>query len=123
MTKRILLVTGSRNIVDYKYVFTCLELTKKYLYNFNYVIVGDARGVDYLVKVWCLLNNIDHKEYPADWNRYGRGGGVVRNSVMVSDTDYGIGIHDGVSRGTADCVGKLKRAQKLLRVFYYEVYK
>lgn len=120
MSKIILLVTGSRSIYDADFVFKCMDETYSE-YKFGSVIVGDASGVDYLVTVWCRMHDILYDVRKADWARYKKGAGPIRNCEMVLEATYGIGIHDGKSPGTAHCVGELKKAGKLLRVFIYDM--
>lgn len=45
--------------------------------------------------------------YPADWDRYGKGAGPVRNRVMLdARPDLVIAFHDSIetSKGTKDCI-------------------
>lgn len=56
-----------------------------------YVRVGDAGGADEAVRLWCI-DNIDEVAltvYHADWDRYGKNAGPMRNKAML------LGIGDG----------------------------
>ena len=119
MTK--LLVTGSRTIMYGKLIFSILDLIKA-KHGFDEIIVGDARGVDMVTLNWCLSQSpsMYYKVYKADWKKYGKAAGPIRNKEMVKDCDFGIGIWDGKSRGTKHCIGELKKAGKLVEVFTYE---
>ncbi len=122
--KIILLITGSRSIENYKFVFSYLNKTRKKI-NFTEIIVGDAEGVDFLCVLYALYHNIPYHIEKAYWNKYGKSAGPIRNNIMVKKCTFGIGIYDGtnnkkISKGTKHCIGELKKQNKLLRVFKYE---
>lgn len=114
-----LLVTGTRTIMDVKFIYTVLDSVKD-IYGFDEVIVGDATGVDEITQLWCDEKGIPCDEEEAKWHKYGNGAGPIRNIEMVKECDLGIGIWDGKSRGTAHCIRTLREAKKLLMVFRYE---
>lgn len=101
MTK--LLVCGSRTITDPNYVWDAInyfiesqgidikDLT---------VIEGKAKGVDTLAKVWAQQRKIPVEEYPAEWDKYGKAAGYIRNEVMVKACDICLILWDGESKGT-----------------------
>lgn len=73
------------------------------------VIVGCARGLDRLVREWCGYN-LDHPNvFRADWDKYEKPAGHIRNGEMLAtNPDLVIAFPGG--RGTADCV---RQARKL----------
>lgn len=113
---RILLVTGSREILDYKFVFKSLDNIKKE-FDFDEILTGGAEGVDFLAHLYTLFHNISYEEIKPDWKQYGKAAGFIRNSEMVDICHKGIAIWDGYSKGTQHCIHELERANKLLRVF------
>ena len=113
-----LLVSGSQTIKDKDFVFSCLDkITSKY--EIQYLIEGEAKGVDIISRLYAKEHNIEVIPMKAKWNKYGRGAGIIRNSEMVNLCSKGLAIWDGTSRGTKDTIEKLRKAGKLLRVFYY----
>ena len=115
---KILLVTGSREISDYRFVFKSLDDIKKD-YSFDSLLTGGAEGVDFLVKLYALYHKIPYEQIKPDWKQFGKGAGAIRNAEMVDICDKGTAIWDGFSRGTQHCIYELDRANKLLRVFHY----
>ena len=101
MTK--LLVTGSRTIIDSDFVYGALDAIKD-KFEFDEIVVGDAKGVDMIVLNWCINNAIRANVYEAEWHIYGRSAGPIRNNEMVEICDFGIGIWDGESVGTKHCI-------------------
>jgi hypothetical protein len=75
------------------------------------IVHGDARGADRLAGAWAdaypdILVNEPH---PADWTRYGRRAGPIRNQEMLdSGIDLVIAFPGG--RGTADMVHRARKA-------------
>ena len=47
------------------------------------LIAGGANGADDLAESWAKLNNIKTEIYPADWEKYGKRAGYVRNKEML----------------------------------------
>lgn len=99
------------------------------------VVCGEAKGIDFLGKVWAKGQGIPVKSFPADWEKLGKKAGIVRNLEMAiyaaeidlsdgignidQDPHRGVGmllaIHDGKSSGTKHMI---KSARALgLRVF------
>lgn len=113
---RILLVSGSRTIEDVDFVFDCLDEIRKEC-DFNTIMEGGANGVDSLAGLYARTRNFGHITKYAQWNTYGKKAGILRNIEMVKECDYGIAIWDGKSPGTKHCIGELKKANKLLKVF------
>lgn len=105
------LISGSRGITDYEFVRKCLDDALRIE-----IVVGDAKGVDTLVQEYCMKRGIKCEIYHADWDKYGRAAGPIRNSEMVSKCDIGMAIWDGVSYGTKDAIYKLNHSHKLLKV-------
>jgi hypothetical protein len=44
--------------------------------------------------------NVEVRCYPADWNKYGKRAGFLRNAEMVSEADVLFAFWDGKSKGT-----------------------
>jgi hypothetical protein len=55
-----------------------------YLYDVT-IIAGGARGADSLAADWAAVNNTNYKEYPAQWEKYGRRAGYLRNKQMLDE--------------------------------------
>lgn len=68
------------------------------------VIHGAARGADTLGKEWAEDYNVPTEPYPADWKRYGKIAGRLRNAEMLvkGKPDVVIAFPGGV--GTAHMI-------------------
>ncbi len=73
------------------------------------IVQGGAVGADYIAKAWAEKHDIPGETFKAEWNKYGRAAGPIRNSAMLKTSpDLVIAFPGG--RGTNDTVTK---AQKL----------
>ncbi len=94
-----LLIYGSRGIQNRDTVFQAID---HYIVENGLpdaIITGDATGVDALARLYAHEHKIDLSVFPADWEKYGRKAGYVRNNDMVNACDRAIGIWDGKSPG------------------------
>jgi YspA, cpYpsA-related SLOG family len=108
MTYRIL-VTGSRTWEDAGVIAGVLAG----YYRDDAVLVSGAcpRGADALAEeYWALLGG-QIERHPADWKRYGKRAGFVRNAQMVNAGANACVafIRDG-SRGASHCAGLARAA-------------
>lgn len=97
-----IIVAGSRNFDNYDLLSS--ELTK-YIASYEVVIVsGTAKGADRLGERFATDNGFEIRRFPADWNKYGKSAGVIRNREMADYASKGNGIlfafWDGKSKGT-----------------------
>lgn len=110
------IVAGSRSIVEYETVKKAIDDSN---FNIDTVISGCARGVDTFGEQWATENNIKIERFPADWNRYGKRAGYLRNEEMAKVADALIAVWDGESRGTGHMI---KLAQKYnLRIYIHNI--
>lgn len=94
-------VFGGRNYSNRELVFKTLDnLLKKHG---KFVVVsGAASGADTLAADWARARSkyVRLEEYPAEWKKYGRAAGPIRNREMANAAiDMGICFEGG--RGTA----------------------
>lgn len=62
-----------------------------------HVISGKAKGADTLAIDWAVVNWLTWDEYPADWEKYGKSAGYIRNQQMLDEgkPDYVIAFPGG----------------------------
>lgn len=71
------------------------------------IVHGDARGADRIAEDWAMADDdVKIWSFPADWGRFGRGAGPIRNRQMarVAKPTFVLAFHDHIlkSKGTAD---------------------
>ena len=91
------IIAGSRNLKCKDLIFKELDVMKDKI---NEVVCGEARGADSIGKEWAIKNNISVKSFPAQWDKYGKKAGMIRNKEMGDYADYLIAFWDGKSIGT-----------------------
>jgi hypothetical protein len=75
------------------------------------ILEGGARGIDAAAKAH-LSNYYPVRSYPADWDKYGKGAGPVRNRQMAQDGDYLLAIWDYRSPGTGNMIETMASMHK-----------
>jgi len=96
------LVCGSRSWIDADLILTYLQRVGATL-----VIHGGAKGVDRLAGQAASRLDIPVEVYAADWDRYGKQAGFIRNGEMLARgrPDLVLAFWDGQSRGTQHMFG------------------
>lgn len=113
-----LIVAGSRSITDTNAVFEILDreiATRLQLSTTNHsvrILHGGARGVDRIAGQYAATRNYPVTEFPADWEKYGRSAGPIRNREMVNQADALLAIWDGASPGTRNMIKTMNLLEK-----------
>jgi len=94
------IIAGSRHITDYDALKKLIEQTE---WDIQEVVSGGCRGVDVMGEQWAKEHAIPVREFIADWARYGREAGELRNREMAKYADGLILLWDAKSPG-ASCM-------------------
>ena len=114
-----LAIVGSRNYTDYETFKSAVSRVVE-KEDITHVISGGASGVDKLAEKWAKDNNIQLIVFTANWKKYGKGAGPLRNTQIVEECDYMIAFPSKSGRGTQDSIRKAEKLKRLLSVFYIE---
>lgn len=74
------------------------------------IITGGATGIDEHGKRFAERFDIAHNEFLADWDKFGKRGGPIRNSQMASRGDALVLVWDGKSPGSASMKKEAEKA-------------
>jgi len=100
------LVCGDRNWTDRGFIWNVLDALRNG-YRMT-IIEGHAQGADKAAHDWAMGNRSNGVELiccPAQWQRYGRAAGSIRNRQMADhEPDLVLAFHDNIikSKGTGD---------------------
>lgn len=114
-----ILVTGSRhfqpyNPHNYQLMHQALSTTAKKLYAAGAsditVIHGGASGADTLADIVASNLGFTIERYPAEWHRYGKKAGPIRNEEMIArGANIVLAFPAAVSPGTKHCMTVARR--------------
>ena len=111
-------VGGCRDFTDSEYIFKCLDEYIKELRDEEIIIIsGHCCGVDAIAEKYADEKGFKTMIFPAQWDKYGRAAGPVRNKQMVEASDAVIAFWDGKSLGTKSLIDLAKKSDKNLTVF------
>ncbi len=103
-----LAIVGSRNIVDSGMCHKAWKRLHKEEYeSVTHIITGDCTGID--AQARNMARSLDWAElivHEADWDKYPKAAGPIRNQKIIDDADMLIVIWDGKSRGSKDTILK-----------------
>lgn len=105
------IIAGSRHMPDSLYNLIG-EAIKFSGYDVTEIISGRARGADRLGEHYAKVNRIPLKAFPADWVKYGKAAGPIRNSEMKNYADAAIVFIWDNSRGSANMISQMQKAGK-----------
>jgi len=74
------------------------------------IIHGGAKGADTLAGEYAAENDLEVMEFKADWNKYGRAAGPMRNQKMLVQGKPDLVIAFPGGKGTAHMIGLAKNA-------------
>lgn len=113
------IVAGSRNFENYALLKSTMDVLLKLKIEQGEEIVivcGEAHGADALGKRYASERGFAVLSFPADWRRFGKKAGVIRNRQMAEAANACVCFWDGESRGTANMIEEARRRGLPLRV-------
>lgn len=112
-----IIVCGGRHFDNYYYLRSAVDDILSELdlgYDEIEIVSGNCSGADQLGERYAEEHDIPYNVFPADWSKYGKAAGPIRNSAML---DYAkncempivIAFVSPKSKGTLDTVNKAKK--------------
>lgn len=114
-----LAVVGSRSFNDYDCLSKELDRIRK-KQNITLIVSGGANGADRLAEQYAREHNIEILILKAEWGKYGKRAGYIRNVEIWNNSDFGIAFWDGKSRGTKYSFEIAKKQGKYCKIFTYK---
>jgi hypothetical protein len=80
------LACGSRDYTDRAFLKTILTEAIRECDHLEFMIIqGEAPGADSMARDWARDHAVKTEAYPADWSRYGKAAGPIRNKQMITE--------------------------------------
>lgn len=114
------IVAGSRTFNNYEMLESVLKKFEQEVMPIDEIVSGGAKGADELGEIYAIYNQIKSTVMNADWKKYGRPAGMIRNSKMADYGDCLLAFWDGQSAGTANMIEQMKTRGKPYKVIRYE---
>ena len=94
-------IVGSRNIeIDIPLMEDILRGLNIENSNIGFIVSGAGGNVDKTAEAYADSLNIEKKIFPANWSKYGKRAGAIRNQDIVKNSDLILAIWNGQSKGT-----------------------
>ncbi|MBE6798218.1 MAG: DUF2493 domain-containing protein [Ruminococcaceae bacterium] len=116
--KRII-IAECRNYTNYGEAKKYIDHSLSNIRNAHKIIVvsGGCKGADMIGERYAEENKFIVERYPAEWNKYGKKAGPIRNKIMAETADFIICFWDGKSKGTQSMIKYAKAYRKPLKIF------
>lgn len=112
-------ICGGRHVKDPGIVYAAVLDSK---FTITEVVCGGARGADELGRQWAEQRGIPVKMFLADWDKFGKSAGAIRNNDMAKYCEQVIAIWNGKSHGTKNMIASARRSGKPVFIFQVNDY-
>lgn len=110
------IIAGSRNFHDFDLLIEVMDHFLSKIEDSIEIVSGKAKGADTLGERYALLRGYPVKEFPADWNQFGKSAGYKRNVQMAEYGTHCVVFHLNESKGSAHMINIAKQYNLKLRV-------
>jgi len=116
----ITIIAGSRSCIEYNDI---LHAVKQAPWTITRVISGGARGADKLGEKWAGRMNLPIDIVYANWEKYGKRAGYLRNEKMAEQAEALLALWDWQSRGTRNMIEIAKRKGLMVSIWNVSIQK
>lgn len=116
-----LIIAGSREFDDYDLLRDVIIRTypDPYLV-IEEIVSGTARGADKLGERFASQFGIRLKQFPANWERWGKSAGYIRNADMAVYANALLAFWDGESKGTRHMIDTAIKKELTVNIINYK---
>lgn len=94
-------IVGSRHFNNYK---RFREFVDSFRGEITHIVSGGAKGADAMAEYYAKQFAIPFTVYPANWSKFGKGAGMIRNKSIVNDCQMVIAFPSPESKGTRNTI-------------------
>ena len=116
------IIAGTRYFNDYELLRTSCNnlLSVKQRTHTVVIISGTARGADQMGERYARERGYEIRQFPADWEQYGKSAGHIRNAKMADNADALIAFWEGESKGTKNMIDNARHKGLAVRIIQYQ---
>ena len=114
-----LIIAGGRDFDDYPLMKSKLDNILETVDEQIEIVSGTANGADKLGEQYAQEKGFPIKRFPADWDKYKKKAGYIRNKQMAEYATHCVCFWNGKSKGTAMMIDLAKELKLGLRVIKY----
>lgn len=103
------LACGGRDYGDGEKVSQVLDALNAGPRPIGRLVHGAARGADNLAALWAMTRHVPAVPYQADWEKYGKAAGPLRNQRMLDNEQVDLVVAFPGGKGTRDMVQRARR--------------
>lgn len=113
-------IVGSRTFNDYEQLKNFIdEKCKENNIEIDTIISGGAKGADSLSEHYAAEKSINTIIFKADWDKYGKRAGFIRNFDIIKNCDICFAFWDGESHGTKHDIELCEKYNKKIFICYF----
>ena len=112
-----IIVAGGRDFYNKEVAFRCLNSLK--LMQDDIIVSGHAKGADTLGEEYAKVCRLKTEIYPANWAKYGKKAGPIRNIQMAEVADALVVFWNGFSKGTRHMIEEATKRHLRIVAFDY----
>lgn len=105
----VVLVCGGRNYLDSQKVNETLDKIHAEK-RIDLIVSGGAQGADSIAEHWAKWSEVDCLRIPAQWKKYGKAAGPIRNAKMCFIAEPNLVVAFPGGSGTANMISVAKAA-------------
>lgn len=116
-----LIIAGGRDFKDYTLLRSTVDklLQNKLRKEKIVIICGMAKGADMLGARYAQERGYKIRYFPADWDKYWKRAGPIRNEEMAKNADALVALWDGKSPGTRNMIETAEKYNLAVRIKRY----
>lgn len=118
-----IIIAGSRGFSDYEFLHCIMDISSFRFDGIDEVVSGGARGADLLGERWANEHDIPIRRFHAQWDKYGKRAGYLRNKEMAEYATHLVAFWDGKSKGTRHMISLANEAGLVVTVVRYNTKK
>ena len=117
-----LAIVGSRTFNNYDLLLDFIQDNYD-IEEITHIVSGGARGTDALSERFAEEFEKEKIIFPANWKKYGKKAGFLRNIDIIKTCDECVCFWDGESHGTKHDIDLCTEMGKPYKVCYFKTYK